>query len=347
MLELARHFPEEVVKLQPLTRCEIVSSLSNHYSRYSEDDEERRWEGIAWTWVVKIATELANHPLSILIVSEVSAFFKQYRARFLDLFEPGERLSKSYLEDLEAALELMACLFSHDLWVSFNRLLAEELTYLLSHKLIKVFVAYAQGRLPFFPLSSNDKALASVKSSGTMEDESAFDSMTQENLFVSEMRIRVNYCLRDYCLVMRKAFKASHYVEAYFEAPFSEGYRYYSSFWDAFNKQLISLFIYANKQLKVWGGVRKLNDCLATLTQCCNAPHSFVENGYLCTIIDLPANEYELFSDLYLLNYLLVELAAVHLLKERLYIARFNNLMSAHIDLFAKRIKEHIDTLRV
>lgn len=70
---------------------------------------------------------------------------------------------------MEAALELMACLFSHDLWINFNRKLAEELTYLLSHKLIKVFVAYAQGKLGFFVGSNNDRNLSLVKSSGTIE----------------------------------------------------------------------------------------------------------------------------------------------------------------------------------
>jgi hypothetical protein len=38
-----------------------------------------------------------------------------------------------------------------------------------------------------------------------------------------------------------------------------EGCRYFSSFWDVFNKHLITLFVYAGKQFKVWSGVRKLN----------------------------------------------------------------------------------------
>lgn len=83
------------------------------------------------------------------------------------------------------------------------------------------------------------------------------------------------------------------------------------------------------------------------MTQCVAAPHSFVENGYLCTVSELPRNDYELYSDLYLLNYLLTELAAVHLLKERLYVGRFNSLMGTHADAFAKRIKEHVEGVRM
>ena len=88
--------------------------------------------------------------------------------------------------------------------------MAEWLTYLLSHKLIKVFVMYAQGKLPFAVLSGNDRALSAVKCLGG--DEESLDSLTQENLFATEMIIRMNYCLRNYCLLMRRAFKASHYV---------------------------------------------------------------------------------------------------------------------------------------
>jgi hypothetical protein len=62
---------------------------------------------------------------------------------------------------------------------------------------------------------------------------------------------------------------------------------------------------------------------------------------------ELPRNDYELFSELYLLNYLLTELAAVHLLKERLYVGRFNSLMATHADAFAKRIREHVEGVRV
>jgi hypothetical protein len=35
---------------------------------------------------MRVAAELANHPLSILVVSEVSAFLKKYRERIEALF---------------------------------------------------------------------------------------------------------------------------------------------------------------------------------------------------------------------------------------------------------------------
>jgi hypothetical protein len=54
-----------------------------------------------------------------------------------------------------------------------------------------------------------------------------------------------------------------------------------------------------------------------------------------------------LFSDLYLLNYLVAELAALHLLKERLYVGKFNSLMSTHTDAFAKRVREHIEAVKI
>jgi hypothetical protein len=50
---------------------------------------------------------------------------------------------------------------------------------------------------------------------------------------------------------------------------------------------------------------------------------------------------------LYLLNYLVAELAALHLLKERLYVGKFNSLMSTHTDAFAKRVREHIEAVKI
>lgn len=72
-----------------------------------------------------------------------------------------------------------------------------------------------------------------------------------------------------------------------------------------------------------------------------------MENGYLSTIIELPKNEFELFSDIYLLNYLISELAVIHYLKEKLYVNKFNNLLSNHIETFGKKIKEHVDNVKV
>lgn len=55
-----------------------------------------------------------------------------------------------------------------------------------------------------------------------------------------------------------------------------DNYKYFSSFWDLFNKNLIALFIYAGKQFKIWNSVKKLNDTLGTLQECHQAPHTFV-----------------------------------------------------------------------
>lgn len=84
---------------------------------------------------------------------------------------------------------------------------------------------------------------------------------------------------------MKKAFKSSHFVEVYFENIIFDNNKYFSSFWDIFNKNIITLFIYTSKQFKIWNSVKKLNDALNTLQECCNAPNTFVENGYLSTII--------------------------------------------------------------
>lgn len=64
-------------------------------------------------------------------------------------------------------------------------------------------------------------------------------------------------------------------------------------------------------------------------------------------MIELPKNEYELFSDIYLMNYLLCDLAAVHFLKEKLYVIKYNSLLANHIDTFGKKIKEHCDYVKV
>ena len=40
-------------------------------------------------------------------------------------------------------------------------------------------------------------------------------------------------------------------------------------------------------------------------------------------------------------------MAALHLLKERLYVGKFNSLMSTHTDAFGKRVREHIEAVRV
>lgn len=179
MLELCTLYPDEMVKLQPLSRCEIIAPLSSFYNRY--EGKDRRFEGMAWTWVVKIATALASHEQSILVVSEVGHFFNIHKDSFINLFEFGDKISKGYLDDLDSGLQLLLALFTHELWINFNRPLAEELTFLLSHKIIRLFVAYSQGKLSFLLGSDNDRTLAKVKVAGLIEEEIGdnLDSLTQ------------------------------------------------------------------------------------------------------------------------------------------------------------------------
>jgi hypothetical protein len=47
------------------------------------------------------------------------------------------------------------------------------------------------------------------------------------------------------------------------------------------------------------------------------------------------------------MNYLLLELATVHLFKEKLYINKSNPLLKSHYDAFAKKIKEFIDNVNI
>jgi len=53
-----------MAKFRPLGRCLIIQNLSSIYNRY---DKERRPEGMAWLWVVKIATALAGHHQSTIV----------------------------------------------------------------------------------------------------------------------------------------------------------------------------------------------------------------------------------------------------------------------------------------
>ena len=68
----------------------------------------------------------------------------------------------------------------------------------------------------------------------------------------------MNYCLTSFCLLMKKAFKSSHYVEKYFDNSLTIGQKYFSSFWDFFNKNLATLFSYSLKQFKTWNDIGKV-----------------------------------------------------------------------------------------
>jgi hypothetical protein len=57
---------------------------------------------------------------------------------------------------------------------------------------------------------------------------------------------------------MKKAFKSSHFVEKYFDTNLAIGQKYFSSYWDFFNKNLIALFSYSSKQFKTWNDIGKM-----------------------------------------------------------------------------------------
>lgn len=37
----------------------------------------------------------------------------------------------------------------------------------------------------------------------------------------------------------------------------------------------------------------------------------------------------------------------IHYLKEKLYVNKFNNLLANHIETFGKKIKEHVDNVKI
>jgi hypothetical protein len=121
--------------------------------------------------MLKVATALTNHPQSILIINEIDQFFKKYKQRIVDVItNTEEKITKGYIEELEAVLELLITMFSHELWLNFNRPYLEEITYILSQKTIKFFVGLAQGKIRPTVNSNNDKALCEIRPIRDSED---------------------------------------------------------------------------------------------------------------------------------------------------------------------------------
>jgi hypothetical protein len=87
---------------------------------------------------------------------------------------------------------------------------------------------------------------------------------------------------------MEQAFKISHFVKKYFSECVLESNRYLTSFWDSFNKNLVVLWNYSLARVDYWLKVKRTNHILKLLNDCYHSPHTFFENGYLTTIIDLP-----------------------------------------------------------
>jgi hypothetical protein len=156
-----------------------------------------------------------------------------------------------------------------------------------------------------------------------------YRSDNMESLFSYEVKIKLNYCIRYYCMAMEKAFKLSLFVQKYFTECVMGSSRYLTSFWDSFNKSIVVLLNYSLVRLDFWLKNRLAPQIIALLNDCYNAPYTFFENGYLTTVIDLPNNEGEVVEDHYLVVYLLAELAVVHFLKQKAYAAKYSTLMAS------------------
>jgi len=89
---------------------------------------------------------------------------------------------------------------------------------------------------------------------------------------------------------MEKAFKVSQYLQKYFTNCVYGSNRYFTSFWDSFNKSLIVLFNYSVGRIDYWLKIKRTKQIIKLLNDCYNAPHTFLENGYLTTIIELPTS---------------------------------------------------------
>lgn len=143
-------------------------------------------------------------------------------------------------------------------------------------------------------------------------------------------------------MAMEKAFKLSQFVQKYFSECVMGSHRYLTSFWDSFNKNITVLLNYSITRLEFWIKNRLTPQIIGLLTDCFNAPYTFLENGYLTTVIELPQNQGELLEDHFLVTYLVAELAVVHLLKQKTYISKYSTLMGSQGEKFSRRVKEHI-----
>jgi len=77
---------------------------------------------------------------------------------------------------------LLIALFSHTLWINFNRTTVEEITYILSHHLVKFFVSVAQGQVLPVPISKNEKVLSEVKISTLFDDDEMVEDYRSDHL---------------------------------------------------------------------------------------------------------------------------------------------------------------------
>jgi len=75
---------------------------------------------------------------------------------------------------------------------------------------------------------------------------------------------------------------------------------------------------------------------------CYKTPQTLVGNGFLTSVIRLPETEQELFSDLYLLNYLVAKFAVTIFMQHKVFKGKFNLQLPNPNENLAHKIKDHI-----
>lgn len=105
------------------------------------------------------------------------------------------------------------------------------------------------------------------------------------------MKLKTLTTLKYYLIAMDRSFQNSEYIQKYFNAFLLGNNRYITSFWDTFNKNLIVIFNYTHNKMDYWLKIKRSKQIIQLLNDCYNAPYTFLQNGYLPTVIDIPQSE--------------------------------------------------------
>ena len=138
---------------------------------------------------------------------------------------------------------------------------------------------------------------------------------------------------------MEAAFQKSQFIQKHFTSPVYGTNRYLTSFWDTISKNIEILFNFTLERTDYFLKIRRLKDIIQLTNNCYKAPSTFLENGFLTSVIDIPKSESEVFSDLYLLAFLATKLAVTLYLQQKVFINKFNALTIGQNDNFGSRIK--------
>lgn len=119
---------------------------------------------MSWIWILQFAVSLSSQNSSLAVNDEVTNFIIKNKEKILEVLNENEtKITKAYLEQLSVVLQLLLSLFSQPSWAELNEKLAEQITYLLSNRLIRLFVNLSQSRLSHNPVSNNDHNLSKAK----------------------------------------------------------------------------------------------------------------------------------------------------------------------------------------